>query len=119
MKLSKKQRLTIAGTSAGLLNGFLGTGGGMLLVPQLTSIRDLDQNEVFPTSVAIILPVCIVSLSFTALQNGLPWEACIPYLIGGSIGGILSGLFGKKIPVKWLHRIFGVLIFAGGIRYLW
>lgn len=119
MKFSKKQRLTLAGTSAGLLNGLLGTGGGMILVPQLTAIPELEQNEVFPTSVAIILPICIVSLSFTAVQDGLPWKECIPYLAGSSIGGILSGIFGKKIPTKWLHRLFGALILAGGIRYLW
>jgi len=43
----------------------------------------------------------------------------LPYLIGSLIGGVGAGLWGKRIPVLWLHRILGVLILWGGIRYLW
>ena len=37
----------------------------------------------------------------------------------GAIGGVLAGMFGKKIPTVWLHRGLGILILWGGIRYLW
>ena len=39
--------------------------------------------------------------------------------LGSALGGSLAGLWGKKIPTRWLHRGLGVLILWGGIRYLW
>lgn len=109
----------VAGLCAGAVNGLFGAGGGMVLVPLLTLSTDLDDDEIFPASVSIVLPICLVSLFFTALQNGICLEGALPYLIGSSFGGIASGLLGKKIPVKWLHRILGILILWGGVRYLW
>lgn len=118
----KKQRIwgpAVAGLCAGAVNGLFGAGGGMILVPLLTFCTDLGDDEIFPASVSIILPICLVSLFFTAWQNGIAWTAALPYLIGSASGGIASGLWGRKIPVKWLHRGLGLLILWGGIRYLW
>ena len=110
--------MIIAGLSAGMVNGLLGAGGGMILVPLLTFLTPLKEDEIFPVSVSIMFPVCMVSLSVIALTEGLPWKEAFPYLIGSTAGGCLAGTFGKKIPVKWLHRGLGILILWGGIRYL-
>ncbi len=105
----------IAGICAGSVNGLIGAGGGMVLVPLLGLITDLKEDEVFPVSVCLILPICIVSLlmSPTASLSGA-WG----YLVGSAAGGILAGLFGRKIPTLWLHRVLGLVILWGGIRCL-
>ena len=108
----------IAGGTAGIINGLFGAGGGMILVPLLTKLTDIKETEIFPSSVAIILPICFVSLGVTAMHTPLPWSDAMPYLLGSIIGGLLSGLFGKKIPILWLHRVLGALILWGGVRYL-
>lgn len=108
----------IAGAAAGVVNGLFGAGGGMVLVPLLTGLTDLEDREVFPASVSIILPICFVSLSVAAMDGGLPWAEALPYLIGSAAGGVLAGLLGKRIPTVWLHRALGVLILWGGYRYL-
>lgn len=107
----------LAGACAGAVCGLLGAGGGMVLVPLLTRLSGLEEEAVFPASVSIILPVCLVSLA--AAPAPLPWQTAFPYLLGSSAGGILAGLLGKKIPVLWLHRGLGLLILWGGVRYLW
>lgn len=107
-----------AGMAAGAVNGLLGAGGGMVLVPMLTAGGTLEAQEVFPSSVAIILPLCLVSLGVHALQSPLPWGDALPYLLGAIPGGILAGLLGRRIPTKWLHRALGALILWGGIRFL-
>ena len=108
----------VAGLAAGAVNGLFGAGGGMVLVPLLSKTAKLKEQEIFPSSVAIIAPVCVVSLLFSG-----PWQLtfgqALPYLTGGAIGGIAAGLWGKKIPTLWLHRVLGILIIWGGIRYLW
>lgn len=118
LKLPKQSGICIAGLCAGIVNGLLGAGGGMVLVPLLTKNTDLEDNQVFPASVSIILPISLVSLFFAWQASPPNWMTALPYLLGSSAGGIAAGLFGKRIPVKWLHRILGILILWGGVRYL-
>ncbi len=112
-------RLSVAGVLAGAVNGLFGAGGGMVLVPLLQKSGDLQEKEVFPSSVAIILPLCLVSLGVSSLSAPIPFQQALPYLLGSIPGGILAGIWGKKIPVKWLHRALGAMILWGGVRYLW
>ncbi len=114
----KKLLSALAGAAAGAINGLLGAGGGMILVPLLQKTQNFEENQIFPASVAIILPLCLVSLILTTLNTPLPWKQALPYLLGAVPGGLLAGFWGKKIPVKWLHRALGLLILWGGVRYL-
>ena len=108
----------VAGLAAGIVTGLFGGGGGMVLVPLLTSLTDLDDQNIFPASITIILPICVVSLTVTALQGTIPWDESLPYLLGSTAGGVLAGKYGKRIPTSWLHRVLGVMILWGGFRYL-
>ena len=118
MRKTSVIRAAIPGLLAGTVNGLLGAGGGMVLVPLLIALACVDEDRLFPSSVAIMLPICVVSLVVSSLSHPLPFRESLPYLLGSTAGGILCGFFGKKIPVKWLHRILGVLVIWGGIRYL-
>lgn len=89
-----------------------------MLVPLLTGITDLREEDIFPCSIAIILPLCLVSIGVTCLRQGLDWDLALPYLLGGAAGALPAGLWGRKIPLKWLHMVLGILILWGGIRYL-
>ena len=116
--MKKKYGFPLAGGAAGAVNGLFGAGGGMVLVPLLTGLTDLDEAAVFPASVSTILPICVVSLAVTAGSDGLPLDKAWPYLLGSIVGGLLAGWTGNRIPVTWLHRALGVLILWGGVRYL-
>lgn len=120
LSLQKKNTLPmiICGICAGAINGLFGAGGGMVLVPLLSVLSKLKEDEIFPASVSIILPVCLVSLCLTFHPTIVPWNLAFPYLLGSTGGGILAGLLARKIPTVWLHRILGVLILWGGVRYL-
>jgi uncharacterized membrane protein YfcA len=111
--------IATAGIGAGIINGLFGAGGGMVLIPLLTLLTDLNDDELFSSSLAIMLPICIVALTATALHQSLPLRESIPYLVGSAAGGILAGMLQGKIPTIWLHRILGLLIIWGGVRYLW
>ena len=117
--MKQKFAYILAGGIAGAVNGLLGAGGGMVLVPLLTLLTKVEDEQVFPTSVSIIFPICLVSLSISPGLAELPWSEAWQYLIASIPGGLLAGALAKKIPVKWLHRALGVLILYGGVRYLW
>ncbi len=106
----------LAGFLAGAVTGLFGAGGGMVLVPLLSLLVKLPEEEIFPASVSIIVPVCVVCLVMTG--GALPWQQALPYLVGSCIGGVGTGLIGERIPTVWLHRILGAFILWGGFRYL-
>lgn len=110
--------LILAGAAAGTVCGLLGAGGGMVLVPLLSRLTQLEEEQIFPASVAVILPVCLISLTVTAVSGSVAWNEALPWLPGSALGGVLAGFLGRKIPVKWLHRVLGIFILWGGIRYL-
>lgn len=109
----------ITGLCAGTLNCLFGAGGGMVLVPLLSSVTDIPEDSLFPSSVSILFPICVISLLFSQGWEQFSFWQAAPYLTGSVIGGICAGLWGKKIPSVWLHRTLGCLILWGGIRYLW
>ena len=111
-------KTAVAGAAAGIVNGLFGAGGGMILIPLLILLSDLDEDEIFPSSISIMLPMCFISLGISSMHQALPWKTALPYLIGSGLGGILAGLLGKRIPTTWLHHLLGALIIWGGIRYL-
>lgn len=111
--------IILAGLAAGTVTGLFGGGGGMVLVPLLTLLTPFPEGSIFPASLSVILPVCILSLILTAQQQALPFRESIPYLLGSFLGGFAAGKWGQRIPVLWLHKALGMLILWGGIRYLW
>ena len=122
MECSKKrQRIggACSGLAAGLLNGLFGGGGGLVLIPVLKAFAHVEEESLFPTSVSVMLPVSVLSLLISAIDAPLPWVNAWPWLIGSALGGIAVGLWGKRIPVLWLHRILGIMLLWGGFRYLW
>jgi uncharacterized membrane protein YfcA len=89
----------VAGAGAGALNGLFGAGGGMVLAPLLGLCTDLRENQIFPCSVVILFPICIVSLLFADGWAAFSFVQALPYLLGSLLGGIGTGIWGKKVPV--------------------
>ena len=104
-----------AGLAAGAVNGLFGAGGGMVLIPLLGWLTRMEDDEIFASSLSVILPICLVSLVSTP---DIAWRDALIWLPCSALGGVLAGIWGKKIPVKWLHRGLGIFIIWGGLRYL-
>lgn len=118
--MSRKESIILlaAGSCAGIINGLFGAGGGLVLVPLLGLCVSFSEKDIFSTSIAIILPISLVSLVATGIPSTGIWKTALPYCIGSGIGGYLAVRFDHTIPTEWLHKILGVLILWGGIRYL-
>ena len=106
----------IAGGCAGLLNGMFGAGGGLVLVPLLIGWLQIEEKQAFATSIAVMLPLSLVSYVLFCIQGGNVWQEALPYLLGGMVGGGVSIALFRNISAVWLHRIFGILILYGAIK---
>lgn len=111
-----KWKYALTGALAGMANGLFGSGGGLFLVPLLTRWTKLPQRKAFATSVAVILPLSLVSAGVYWMKGGLELGGAWPYLLGGALGGFLSGRLFQRVPLIFLRRAFGALILYGGIR---
>lgn len=109
-------KCVITGGLAGLLNGLFGAGGGLVLVPLFTAWIGIEEKNAFATSIAVILPLSIVSYVLFCIQGGNIWYDALPYLLGGIIGGALSIKLFRNVSAMWLHRLFGILIIYGAIK---
>jgi len=114
--MKEKGKYALSGALAGALNGVLGAGGGVVLVPLLLGFVGLEEKHAFPTSVFIILPISAVTAAVYLAHGRMDFALALPYLIGGILGGLIAGKMFKKMPALWLRRLFGVVLVVGGVR---
>lgn len=112
----KKFALMLGGAVTGLLNGLLGAGGGMVVVPILN--KRVEQRKAHATSVSIILPICIVS-AISYLNSGtVTFSDVTPYLWWGVLGAVIGSWLLPRINETLLKKVFALLMIWAGIRLL-
>ena len=77
-----------------------------------------DTRRAHATSVAVILPVCVVSA--LAYRGGglFSWADALPYLPGGLLGALAGAALLPHVPADLLRRIFGLFMLWAAVR-LW
>jgi uncharacterized membrane protein YfcA len=117
--LKKKDVFYVAaGVSAGVVNGLLGAGGGMLLVPLFIGLCGMEKKKALATSVAVKMPLCAVSAAVYFISGSPMPKNLLNYALGGLIGGFVGGILLKKLPPLFLIKAFGALMVFSGIRML-
>lgn len=116
MKKDKVKR-NIIGVFAGILAGFFGSGGGVVVVEGLQR-SGVEEKQSHAMSLAVIFPIAIVS-AFLYHSGGYVELGKTLWVCGGAVaGGIVGALFLKNIKTKWLNRLFTLLMLASGIWML-
>lgn len=105
------------GTLCGFLNGFFGSGGGVLAVPVLER-EGCSVKEAHATSVALIFALSLVTAVSYGMTGGLDFGAAWGYIPWGAGGALAGAAFLRKIRAKWLRRAFGALVTAAALRTL-
>lgn len=116
MKLNLKVILISigAGLFIGFVNGFLGAGGGMLLVPVLTILLHMNSKVAHSTAVFVITPICLVSGVTYIIKGVVDWGILLPVAIGTLVGGIAGTFLLKNLKNDVINIIFWcVMIFSG------
>ena len=100
----------LIGAAVGVLTGFLGVGGGFLIVPALVLLAGVETKAAIGSSLAIIALNAVGGLSGQLQQVVLDWPLTLAFT-GLAMLGMLSGLFvASKVPDQTLARAFGWLV---------
>lgn len=116
-KVSKKQVLfsILAGVMVGFVNGFLGAGGGMLVVPLLRLIFKQSPKVAHSTAVLVILPICLVSGVVYLLSGTVQISVLWPVAIGTFCGGLIGTFLLCKLKNNVITILFSVVMIGAGI----
>lgn len=108
--------IILASTLIGFTNGFFGGGGGMLCVPLLEKCLNINNKKAHATTIAVIVPLSLVSSVVYFLKNDLEFVNLLYTSIGVFIGGALGAVLLKKFSGKVIRVIFAIIMLAAGIK---
>lgn len=111
-------RLTLLGFAIGAITGFLGAGGGFLLIPALVVFLRLPMKEAIGTSLLIIAMNSLVGFAGDLGHVDIAWRFLLT-VTGISIVGIFAGtMIGKVVQGEHLKKGFGWFVLLMGIYIL-
>ncbi len=111
--------LLAAGILVGILSGFFGIGGGVILLPILVLVVGLTPHLAVGTSLGAILLCSAVGCALYAFGSRTVDIGIIAALIVGSwLGTILGARLCRKLHAEHLHRLFAVVVGATAIVLL-
>ncbi len=97
----------LIGAVVGVLTGFLGVGGGFLIVPALVLFAGIETKAAVGSSLAIIALNAVGGLVGQMQQVSLNWPLTLSFL-GLALVGMFGGLFvAEKVPGESLSKAFG------------
>jgi uncharacterized membrane protein YfcA len=108
----------LAGMGAGLLAGFLGIGGGIVLVPVLAGALGLNQHAAHGTSLAVIIPIAAAGSLVYAIRGEVDWLIVAAIATASAAGAVAGARLMARIPAERLRQLFGVYAIAIAIVLL-
>ena len=112
--------LLAIGVAAGILSGFVGVGGGIVVVPALMYFLGLTQFEAQGTSLAMMIPPIGLLAVYNYYQtDNLNINYAIILAITFVIGGYLGSKMSLKLPVDKVKLIFGLVMFYASVKMIW
>lgn len=100
---------------AGSINGLLGQGGGMIMLPVLYKYLE-NEKEAHGSVAMFILPLTIVSA--VIYNKKIESDTLVLVCLGACIGGIIGFFLNKKLSSKSLKLIFGITILYLGLKQI-
>ncbi len=120
--------LIAIGLFAGVSSGFIGIGGGIIIVPCLIYFLGLSQHQAQGVSITLMLPPIGILAFITYYKDGQISNTFIIYALIMAVSFIIGGLIGSKLSLKLsgnlVKLIFGcfmlyasIKMIIGGINY--
>lgn len=105
-------KLVVAATVVGLLTGFLGVGGGFVLVPALVLVLGFTMPVAVGTSLLVIAINSATALA-ARVQHGigdLDWPLIVGFSAAAVVGSLVGSKVADRLPEHRLSQAFAVLV---------
>lgn len=104
-----------AGLALGFLTGFLGVGGGFLIVPTMVFAFGCSMHTAIATSLLVIAFNAFVGLATRFAAASIDWSVVAAFLAGGVAGNTVASMLVHRLDQRRLKRIFAVFILMVGL----
>ena len=115
--------LLLIGLFAGIASGFVGIGGGIIIIPCLIYFLNLDQYQAQGVSLALMLPPIGILAFYSYYQTGHILKIHIVYAIIMAVFFVVGGWLGSKLsfrtPVHIVKLIFGILMLYASYKMIY
>ncbi|MFZ1686787.1 MAG: sulfite exporter TauE/SafE family protein [Flavobacteriales bacterium] len=111
--------LILTGLLAGSLSGFVGVGGGVIMVPALVWLLGYSQHQAQGTSLAVlVLPV--VFFAAWNYNKVHPLDLKAVGIIAGAffIGGFMGSKMALALPADTVKKVFGVMMIVAATKLI-
>ena len=107
------------GLSAGVIGGLFGIGGGLVIVPALMLLFNLDQKTATGTSLmAQLLPVAVLAVWKYDQQGQVRFSYGLWIAAGLVFGTLLGAMLSTYLKPGEMKRIYGVFLIVVGCYFL-
>ena len=109
----------LIGIIAGTLGGFLGLGGGVIIIPALIYLFKFSQHQAQGTAIATLLPPIGLLAAFKYYKSGnVNIPIAIFIALGFFIGGYIGASIANILPEEKLRFFFGLFLLALSLHLL-
>lgn len=118
--LSRKQYLQGAciGLVAGLTSGYVGVGGGFIMVPLMLAILDIPMSLASGTSLIAIMILAIPGVIEQGLLGNIDYLAGIAIVVGSIPGALVGARLVRVVPERQLRFIFGGFLLVAAVMLM-
>lgn len=118
--LSRKQYLQGAciGLIAGLASGYVGVGGGFIMVPLMLAVLDIPMSLASGTSLIAITILAIPGVIEQGLLGNIEYLAGIAIVVGGIPGALVGARLVRVVPERQLRFIFGGFLLVAAVMLM-
>lgn len=115
--LSNKQLLqgVAIGLVAGLASGYVGVGGGFIMVPLMLSIIGIPMRLASGTSLIAVMILAIPGTIEQAILGNINYTVGLAIAIGSIPGAVLGARLVKVVPERALRLVFGTFLLIAAI----
>lgn len=115
--LSRKQLLQGAaiGLIAGLASGYVGVGGGFIMVPLMLSIIGIPMRKASGTSLIAVMILAIPGVIEQGIIGNINYLAGIAIVIGTIPGAVIGAKLVTKVPERTLRLLFGCFLIVAAV----
>ncbi len=106
------------GLTAGLASGYVGVGGGFLMVPLFIGVLGIMMRHASGTSLVAIMILAIPGVVEQGMLGNIDYLAGIAMAVGSIPGAVIGANLVRRIPERQLRLFFGAFLLVSAVVLL-